>query len=301
MNNKIKNGVQTIYNTLFVLVACFCVIIFLGGGKVFANNESVQFAEGVNLALRRTAHHLLIANGDSSSAIPAVQQSDANTFMIRMDHLFDYDKLPALLQQSLDLHHIKRTYNVSILDCETGALQLGYNFADLSPKNGVPCGGRKRNPGCYNLKITFEPQKQVVGAQSNWWIVPFGSVLVLLGFIVWKKNRQEHNAEKEAPSDANKLSFGGSELDISNLILTSKNTSHSLTYREAKLLKLFATNTNQVLDRDFILKSVWQDEGITVGRSVDVFVSRLRKMLAADPQVKITAVHGIGYRMDILS
>ena len=84
-----------------------------------------------------------------------------------------------------------------------------------------------------------------------------------------------------------------------NLILVSGSTSFNLTYREAKLLSLFIGNKNQVLERDFILKSVWEDEGIIVGRSVDVFVSRLRKMLSTDSLVKISAVHGVGYRMEV--
>ena len=86
---------------------------------------------------------------------------------------------------------------------------------------------------------------------------------------------------------------------MANLVLVSEHKTFNLTYREAKLLHLFTNNKNKVLERDFILKSVWEDEGIIVGRSVDVFVSRLRKMLAEDLQVKISAVHGVGYRLEV--
>ena len=71
-----------------------------------------------------------------------------------------------------------------------------------------------------------------------------------------------------------------------------------LTFRETKLLRLFATNPDRLLERDVILRQVWADEGVLVGRSVDVFVSRLRKKLAADPSVGIAAVHGVGYRLE---
>ena len=88
-------------------------------------------------------------------------------------------------------------------------------------------------------------------------------------------------------------------MDVENQLLYSANTQHNLTFREAKLLHLFIKHQNQVLDRDFILKSVWEDEGVTVGRSIDVFVSRLRKLLQEDTSLKIAAVHGVGYRLEV--
>ena len=88
-------------------------------------------------------------------------------------------------------------------------------------------------------------------------------------------------------------------MDLENQMLYSANTQHNLTFREAKLLHLFIKHPNQVLERDFILKSVWEDEGVTVGRSIDVFVSRLRKLLQEDASLKIVAVHGVGYRLEV--
>jgi len=295
-------------NTIFgAITRIICVVLFFmpffDSNEVSANNESVQFAEKVNLALRRTAHNLLIVNGDSVSRIPAVGQMDANTFNVKIDHLFNYDKLPQLLQESLDLHGIKRPYNVSILNCNNGQIQLGYNFQDLSKKGGVPCAKRSQEPGCYNLKVSFYPESKTASTGSNWWVLPIGSLLVGLGFIVWKRAKKEQipvsTQQIEVAGNSTKSRFGTSELDLPNLLLLSGNKTYNLTYREAKLLNLFTLNKNQILERDFILKSVWEDEGIIVGRSVDVFVSRLRKMLANDANIKIAAVHGIGYRMEI--
>jgi len=270
--------------------------------NVYANNESVQFAEKVNLALRRTAHHLLIQNGDSLSKIPAIQQQDINTFNVRVDHLFDYDQLPQLLQESFEQHGIVRPYTVSILNCENGEIQLGYSFQDLNSKEGVPCAGRKREPGCYNIKVNFSTEPQKASAGNNWWVLPAGSLLAGLGFIVWKRGKKAHYSVE--PDDIivdndSKITFGNSQLDVPNLTLISVNNTYNLTYREAKLLHLFVSAKNQILERDFILKSVWEDEGIIVGRSVDVFVSRLRKMLSNDPKIKLSAVHGVGYRLDV--
>ena len=283
-------------------MAVFLSLFFINE-KAVGNNESLRFSEKANLALRRTAHHLLVSNGDSTSTIPAVQQTDANTFTVKLNGVFDYDKLPELLQQSLELHDITQAYNVSILKCTNGEVQLGYNFLDLKQKGGVPCAGRKREPDCYDLKVSFYPESPKAAAGINWWILPFGGVLAGLGYLVWKKKNKnissEGLVEAVLPEIDQRNQFGNSILDMPNLVLVTGETSFKLTYREAKLLNLFVGNKNQVLEREFILKSVWEDEGIIVGRSVDVFVSRLRKMLSTDSLVKISAVHGVGYRMEV--
>ncbi|MCF0060985.1 winged helix-turn-helix domain-containing protein [Dyadobacter sp. LJ419] len=292
-------GTRTTLGLVLAVGLCFLQT------AVFANNENLRFAEKTNLALRRTAHLLLLKNGDSLSTIPPVKQIDANTFSIRMEHLFDYEQLPHLLKQSLQMQHIERGYNVTVLRCDNGEVQLGYNFLELEGKEGVTCGGRTQEKGCYQLQVSFVPDnKDAKTASGNWWLLPFGSALAGLGFMVWKK-ASHRNALTQPPAvkavNDSRIILGSSVFDLSNQTLVSSNATHQLTFREAKLLALFAKHRNQVLERDFILKSVWEDEGVIVGRSVDVFVSRLRKMLANEPAVKITAVHGVGYKMEVFS
>src|SRR5688572_5538339 len=74
-----------------------------------------------------------------------------------------------------------------------------------------------------------------------------------------------------------------------------------LTSKEAKLLKLFCLNQNKVINRDIIQKAIWEDEGYFVGRSMDVFISRLRKLLKDDPAVAILNIHGVGYKLEVKS
>jgi hypothetical protein len=278
--------------------------LLLGLQPASSNNETIRFAEKANLALRRTAHHLLIINGDSLSQIPPVRQVNASTFSVKLDHLFDYEKLPKLLQQSLEMQGITEGYNVTVMNCGTDVLRLGYNFQDLNQKGGVPCEGRQHEQACYDLQVSFITTPPVTQANSKWWLLPFGGVLAGLWFIAWKRSQSRNTtvrfSEALPPPAATGIGFGNSILDIRNQILISESVTYNLTYREAKLLNLFVSHTNQILERDFILKSVWEDEGVIVGRSVDVFVSRLRKLLVKDPKVKISAIHSIGYKMEVL-
>ena len=268
--------------------------------------DNADFAKKVNLALRRTAHHLLIEKGDSTSRIPAVQHPNITTFQIRLERPFDYGRLPALLQQSLAIHQIKDNYDVAVLDCTNGELQLGYNFLDVTEKKEVPCGGRDQKQGCYNLQLTFNtPVSNQQKPTGTWWAWAVGFLLFGGAYIVWQKSGRKTSSAlpSEAIQDAsdNLISIGQLSLNTTNQSVNVAGTAHPLTYREAKLLHLFVRHPNQLLTRDFILKSVWEDEGIIVGRSADVFVSRLRKLLQPDPTLRIVAVHGVGYRLEVIT
>jgi len=72
-----------------------------------------------------------------------------------------------------------------------------------------------------------------------------------------------------------------------------------LTTKEAKLLRLFCIHLNKVIERDIIQKAIWEDEGYFVGRSMDVFISRLRKIFKNEPLVNIHTIHGIGYKLEV--
>jgi DNA-binding response OmpR family regulator len=72
-----------------------------------------------------------------------------------------------------------------------------------------------------------------------------------------------------------------------------------LTEREANLLRLLCLHKNQIITREILLKSVWGKDDYFTGRSMDVFISKLRKYLSADDNVKIQVVHGIGFKMII--
>lgn len=288
---------------LFVLSA-----VLVGIGLLFtqfvhestpASTEQTQ-SRKINLALRRTAHHLLREAGDSTSRIRPVQQTSAQTFQLQFDRAFNYDKLPRLLQESLRQHGISWSYDVAVLDCRKGELQLGYTVSDLIGKEPVPCGGRAMNAGCYILQLTFHAS-QARSGRFSWWALIAGGLGAGVLFLTWSvlKSMQPRSDSPEPVRQTARLQFGNTIFDESQLTLVSGAQQHTLTYREAKLLRLFVQHANQVLERETILKAVWEDEGVTVGRSVDVFVSRLRKLLQHDPAVRIVAVHGVGYRLEV--
>ncbi|NEU69246.1 response regulator transcription factor [Spirosoma agri] len=290
---------------VLVLVSVGLLFVqFVGLTPTVGNTDDLRFAQKVNLALRRTAHHLLAEKGDSISRIPPVQQLNTTVFRVRLEQPFDYGRLPTLLEQSLAIHGINGNYDVTVLDCVSGELQLGYNFLDLRKDSGVPCVGRKQGPGCYNLQLVFTAPTTQNQPGTVWGAGLLGFLLLGGAYVFWIRANKESNksitlTNDTVPNAGMLIRVGQLTFSNTNQVVTVAGVQHTLTYREAKLLHLFMRHPNQLLERDFILKSVWEDEGIIVGRSVDVFVSRLRKLLQTDPAVRIVAVHGVGYRLEV--
>ena len=81
-------------------------------------------------------------------------------------------------------------------------------------------------------------------------------------------------------------------------MLRINNTKKSLTQKEADLLKMFAMNPDHILKREDILDSLWGGNDYFAGRSLDVFISRLRKYIAHDQNLKITNHHGVGFKLE---
>lgn len=86
------------------------------------------------------------------------------------------------------------------------------------------------------------------------------------------------------------------EFDYINLKLFANGDVKNLTQKEGDLLRLFLLNKNNIIKRTDILEKIWGQDDYFLGRSMDVFISRLRKYLKEDEQIKIENVHGVGFR-----
>jgi DNA-binding response OmpR family regulator len=92
--------------------------------------------------------------------------------------------------------------------------------------------------------------------------------------------------------------IGEYSFDSKNLKLIHSQKTENLTHREAALLSFLVVNRNQTVPRDQILINIWGKDDYFMGRSLDVFITRLRKYLSADTSIKITNVHGVGFRLE---
>ncbi|MCG8329100.1 MAG: response regulator transcription factor [Chitinophagales bacterium] len=121
---------------------------------------------------------------------------------------------------------------------------------------------------------------------------PFSIEELILKVEIFLRRRQVTSGE--SPS---KVVIGEFELDYPNLSLQHESSTRQLTQKEADLLKHLAEHPDQVLKRSDILEKIWGEDDYFLGRSLDVFISRLRKYLRQDDSLKIENIHGVGFRL----
>jgi DNA-binding response OmpR family regulator len=100
-----------------------------------------------------------------------------------------------------------------------------------------------------------------------------------------------------APSTASQVAIGSFCFDFDNLLLKSEAEQHQLTLKEAELLRFLWQKKNNVVKREEILRSLWGNDDYFLGRSLDVFISRLRKYFSVSDLVRIENVHGVGFKL----
>ncbi len=275
------------------------------GSLTAPQKELKLYEDKINLALRRTGHHLLKSAGDSITEIPPVERIGDNTWRLQLNHSFDYASLPTMLHQSMGQYGIDVPYEVAVKRCDNKKIQLGYHLNDYLKAGVVPCQDRSETMNCQFIEVSFTTN--AAATRSPWFYM--WALLTPFAYFLWIRFIKPPSHKKPvltaipvelvAAEREPLLQFGTFKLDFTGQKLIYGDKVHSLTFREAKLLHLFVTHANQILERSVIIEKVWADEGVLVGRSVDMFVSRLRKMLKDDPTIQIVAVHGIGYRLEI--
>ena len=107
--------------------------------------------------------------------------------------------------------------------------------------------------------------------------------------------RRSNSNENLSKNNVYKL--GGFTFDYNRQLLSIDELDQKLTSKEAELLKLLCQNLNQVLDRSEALNKIWYDDSYFNARSMDVYVTKLRKYLKPDPNVELLNVHGVGFKL----
>jgi DNA-binding response OmpR family regulator len=125
---------------------------------------------------------------------------------------------------------------------------------------------------------------------------PFSIEELILKVQIFLKRR---NVVSDSDKQSTEFNLGRFLFDYKNLELRLGDDTKKLTQKEADLLRFFIRNKNEVVKRSDILETLWGEDDYFMGRSLDVFISRLRKYLKQDENLKIENIHGVGFRLKI--
>ena len=280
--------------TLIVLMVLISFTLF--GYVDF--EEKDNFSERAKIALRDSGNKLLLAVGDSTSLIMPVIELDENTFELTFQNELDIEpaSLVSILEHSLIDSNLPDSYIVEVIQMVSGEVSYSYEVKSDKEKSIMPCIGRNLPIDNYKIKIHFIGEGTVLVLDKDPSLLP----LVFIGFIgfgllYWKKGK--HNTSIVAEPTFSKI--GNYRFYQEQNKLVKGDITIELTAKECELITIFSEKPNQIIKRDVLIKEVWEDKGVFVGRSLDTFISKIRKKFQDDDSINIVAVHGVGYKLEI--
>src|SRR5690554_4895782 len=171
----------------------------------------------------------------------------------------------------------------------------------LPKKDGMALAAqiRKKNDKVPILFLTAKSMEddRIAGFKAggdDYITKPFNMEELLLRMQVFLKHTQVNEEEEKTI-----FNLGEMEFDSGNLILKSVGKEIQLTQKESDLLRYLCLNANQVLKRDDILLNVWGKDDYFLGRSMDVFMTKIRKYIKDEEKVNLQTIHGVGFKLVI--
>lgn len=270
------------------------VLVLSAGSLTFLSNDASFTESRKMLVMRSIGHELLLSSNDSLSRVLPVRKLDEQNYLLEFENRFAFypDSLVAVVKRTLTKSEFPVTYAVNVMNCSNRNIVYGYEVTNVY--STIPCLGRIQPMDCYAVQITFPKQTNVYG-QS--YLAGLGFVgLTLLGWVAVGLIRKP---KQKTMTDEGGIVIGSYQFYRDSSLLKHPVETQELSRRETAVLTILAASMNELVLRERLLKEVWEDEGIITGRSLDVFISKLRKKLRHDPTIKLTNVHGKGYRLDV--
>jgi len=289
------------------IVPLFFILLVLPISRSSA--QDIQDDSHIEVSLRMIGHKVLLSVGDSiSRVLPIIKEN--NRYKIQFESEFEFT--PEKLVETVD-HVVKETelanhYIVEVEQCKTKELVYSFKMNFREQADIIPCKTRTQPKSCYNLIFVFTKKRaknetafnnvsnfsNESNTDTNTIYYSISIIIIFLLtsiFYFLKKKKLKRGV------DSNIVSLGDYHFDKRNTELLIKDQIIELTNKEADLLILLYNAVNTTVRREVILNMVWEDEGGYVGRTLDVFISKLRKKLEFDSKVKIVNVRGVGYKL----
>ena len=275
---------------LLLFISIICVAFSMN------DNDDFDFARR-EILLRRIGHEILLQSGDSTSRVLPVKKIAGNEYQISFENSFTFqpESLVNTTQRLLAKDLLASDYVVNVLNCANASVAYGYAISKNKKDDIVACIGRRQPIACYMINIKFKPTG-IITAQ-NGYLLGSLTVLAFVGFIFLTSVKPRRALPDSQPTGMFTLGSMSFDTEARKLMINGKTI--ALTRTETRVLRIFALSPNEAIERSRLQKEIWEDEGVIVSRSLDMFISKLRKKLEFDPNVKIAVIRGKGYKLEI--
>ncbi|NRA92451.1 MAG: winged helix-turn-helix transcriptional regulator [Psychroserpens sp.] len=257
-----------------------------------------DFSEVVKIALRDVGNKLLLTKQDSTSLILPVKEISSNSYQVAFNSelSFNPESLVEITEQSIQQAKLPDSYRVEVIQCND--LEVAYSFQrnQIEEETIIPCLDRELPLNCYLITVKFTELSESRFDRS-WFLYAF--IFATLIFIIDLIRNLKPNSIEGNDISSEKYPIGMFNFYPEQNKLVKAAEEISLSKKECELLEIFVENKNQIIKRDELTKRVWEDNGVIVGRSLDTYISKLRKKLKDDETIRLTNIHGIGYKLEV--
>ena len=275
---------------ILLFISIICVAFSMTGNNDFDSARR-------EVLLRRIGHEILLQSGDSTSRILPVKKIAENEYQISFENAFTFrpDSLVNTTRRLLAKDPLADDYVVNVVNCANASVAYGYAISKNKKDDIVACIGRRQPIACYMINIKFKPTGIITA--KNGYLLGSLTVLAFVGFIFLRSVKPR----KALPDSQHTgiFTLGSMSFDAETRKLMINGKTIDLTRTETRVLRIFALSPNEAIERSRLQKEIWEDEGVIVGRSLDMFISKLRKKLEFDPNIKIAVIRGKGYKLEI--
>lgn len=260
-----------------------------------ASNMQEINSDAVKVAVRAVGHELLLAQNDSTSLVLPIEEIDPRTYKLQFQKELSIEPgfLVDAITRNFKTAELPSNYIIEVVQCSDDQIAYSYQMKRKKDSEIVPCGSRVLPKSCYLLLVKFQNNDETI---VSFWI-PIALLLILILIVLFILKRRTVLKPKEDNDDRIKL--GGFIFYPEQHKLVKQAVEISLSKKECEILEIFSEKPNEIISREELTKRIWEDNGVVVGRSLDTYISKLRKKLQDDPNIKLTNVHGIGYKLEV--
>ncbi|MCB0372453.1 MAG: winged helix-turn-helix transcriptional regulator [Muricauda sp.] len=283
----------------FLYGGTFLLMLAFSFSSFSPNDDEKTFSSLAKIGLRNAGNTLLLQNNDSTSLVLPVVELEKNNFRLSFEKelVIVPDSLVSAIHKNFMALGLPNEYLVEVMLCDSKKVSYSYSISNNEEKNIIPCLGRNLPLDCYTINVLINRDSLLLGISLGLflyaWLI-LGAFAMLL-FYYSKISRTSESQDTLAYATIGDYRFYREQ---NKLEKNGKNV--QLTSKESELLQIFCDNQNHVVKRDLLIKKVWEDKGVFVDRSLDTFISKLRKKFKDDNRINLLNVHGVGYKLEIV-